>query len=242
MPPRYAYWTIIAGGLPTAFRAAEREDLLPTFQRIKAKHSDAEMKWFAHGKLWESPDAARAAQHRGSGSRIADSRAGRERGRDWRPGGEHRDPRQKFIDAKKNRNSRIRKERWEHKNAAPAGSGFGRDRAERKPFARARDERGERKPPENKKPWESKKPSERKKTFEHRKPWARAQGTDEPQQPPRPRGPNREPKPSENPEPTPAPKPPETTTPPPGPPERGSAGDRRPFRPQRTLPRGPRRR
>ena len=30
MPPRYAYWTIIAGGLPTAFRAAEREELLPT--------------------------------------------------------------------------------------------------------------------------------------------------------------------------------------------------------------------
>ena len=38
MPPRYAYWTIIAGGLPTAFRAADREELLPTFQRIKEKH------------------------------------------------------------------------------------------------------------------------------------------------------------------------------------------------------------
>ena len=50
MPPRYAYWTIIAGGLPTAFRASEREELLPTFQRIKEKHHDAEMKWFARGK------------------------------------------------------------------------------------------------------------------------------------------------------------------------------------------------
>ena len=44
MPPRYAYWTIIAGDLPTAFRAADRDELLPTFQRIKEKHPDAQMK------------------------------------------------------------------------------------------------------------------------------------------------------------------------------------------------------
>src|SRR6476619_283895 len=64
MPPRYAYWTIIAGGLPTAFRAADRDELLPTFQRIKEKHPDAQMKYFARGKLWESQDAARAANNR----------------------------------------------------------------------------------------------------------------------------------------------------------------------------------
>ena len=56
MPPRYSYWTILAGGLPTAFRAAEREDLLPTFNRIREKHPDAEMKWFARGRLWASPE------------------------------------------------------------------------------------------------------------------------------------------------------------------------------------------
>src|ERR1700741_1871635 len=70
MPPRYAYWTIIAGGLPTAFRAADRDDLLPTFQRIKDKHPDAQMKYFARGKLWESQDAARAAQGRGGDHRA----------------------------------------------------------------------------------------------------------------------------------------------------------------------------
>src|SRR5215207_9786683 len=59
MPPRYSYWTILAGGLPTAFRAAEREELMPTFQRLREKHPDAEMKWFARGKLWDSPEAAR---------------------------------------------------------------------------------------------------------------------------------------------------------------------------------------
>ena len=69
MPPRYAYWTIIAGGLPTAFRAAEREELLPTFQRIREKHPDAQMKWFARGKLWESPDAARVRHDEGRGRR-----------------------------------------------------------------------------------------------------------------------------------------------------------------------------
>jgi hypothetical protein len=106
MPPRYAYWTIIAGGLPTAFRAADREELLPTFQRIKHKHPDAQMKYFARGKLWESAEAARSADK----PRIV-------RDRDWRPGGSHRDPRQKFIDAKKQRNTTMRKERWVRKNA-----------------------------------------------------------------------------------------------------------------------------
>lgn len=86
MPPRYSYWTILAGGLPTAFRAAEREDLLPTFNRIREKHPDAQMRWFARGRLWESPEDARADLQR---ARV-------KRDRDWRPGGEHRDPRQTF--------------------------------------------------------------------------------------------------------------------------------------------------
>lgn len=103
MPPRYAYWTIIAGGLPTAFRAAEREELLPTFQRIKDRHPDAEMKYFARGKLWDSREAVRATE----------KRAGRSR--DWRPGGDHRDPRQKFIAAKKQRNAAVREERWKRR-------------------------------------------------------------------------------------------------------------------------------
>lgn len=104
MPPRYAYWTIIAGGLPTAFRAAAREELLPTFQRIKEKHPDAQMKYFARGKLWESPEEARATDKRKT-----------TRGRDWRPGGNHRDPRQKYIDAKKQHNATVRKARWERR-------------------------------------------------------------------------------------------------------------------------------
>lgn len=96
MPPRYAYWTILAGGLPTAFRAAERADLLPTFNRIKGKHPDAEMKWFARGQLWTSPEES-----------LADlQRARARRDRDWRPGGDHRDPRQAFKTTRKRDDAR----------------------------------------------------------------------------------------------------------------------------------------
>jgi hypothetical protein len=111
MPPRYAYWTILAGGLPTAFRAAEREDLLPTLKRIAATHPDAELKWFARGRLWSSPEEARDAPRASATGR----------GRDWRPGGDHRDPHQKFKDAKKARNAAQRQQRFDRKRdqAAP---------------------------------------------------------------------------------------------------------------------------
>jgi hypothetical protein len=122
MPPRYAYWTILFGGQPTAFRSATPDELLPTFKQIQSKHPDAVMMWFARGRLWKSPEEAREALFA-----RRDARAGRERsprfgdrgpafedrgprvegrgekprgekprGRDWRPGGEHRDPRDRF--------------------------------------------------------------------------------------------------------------------------------------------------
>jgi hypothetical protein len=90
VPPRHAYWTIIVGNLPTAFRAAHREELLPTFEQLRRTHPDAVLRWFARGRLWDSPEAARERP----------ARAPNARGRDWRPGGTHRDPR-----------DRVRKER-----------------------------------------------------------------------------------------------------------------------------------
>jgi hypothetical protein len=116
MPPRFVYWTIIAGGLPTAFRAAEREELLPTFKRIQEKHPDAVMKYFARGQLW---DSAEEAKTQAGGRRTRAPRDG-VRGPDWRPGGDHRDPRQKFKDAKKKRNLDWRKERFERRQGAAA--------------------------------------------------------------------------------------------------------------------------
>ncbi|MGH9253937.1 MAG: hypothetical protein ACRD3C_05135 [Vicinamibacterales bacterium] len=159
MPPRYAYWTIIAGGLPTAFRTAERDELLPTFRRIQERHPDAEMKYFARGKLWASPEDARlAAEARRAAKVRGDRRPGAQaaRGRDWRPGGEHRDPRQPFKDAKKARNldrrrqrfeQRERREQIERKGAAAPGtrpgrpSGHGRPLGKNRPAAGKRDRR-----------------------------------------------------------------------------------------------------
>ena len=89
MPPRYAYWTILIDQKPTAFRAREREELLPTLNQLRRKNSDVALKWFARGTLWDSPAAAQAALH-------APRPAAERRGRDWRPGGEHRDPRDRF--------------------------------------------------------------------------------------------------------------------------------------------------
>ncbi len=100
MPPRFAYWTILAGGLPTAFRAADREDLLPTLRTLQETHADAVLRWFARGTLWESPEASL----RPGGTPR--------RGRDWRPGGDHQDPRQSFKDAQREKNQALRKERF----------------------------------------------------------------------------------------------------------------------------------
>src|SRR5262245_45872771 len=85
MPPRFAYWTIILEGKPTAFRAHDREELLPTFKQLQSKHPDVAMMWFGRGRLWNSPEEARANDRRGE-----------RRTPDWRPGGEHRDPRARF--------------------------------------------------------------------------------------------------------------------------------------------------
>jgi hypothetical protein len=112
MPPRYTYWTILAGGLPTSFRAAAPEDLLPTLRRLKERHPDAEMKWFARGKLWSSPEAQREASQPTSTPR----------GRDWRPGGEHKDPREKFKVAKQVRNLVRRGQRFQRKHDAQPDS------------------------------------------------------------------------------------------------------------------------
>ena len=61
MPPRYAYWTILIDGKATAFRAREREELVPTFNQLARKNADIAMKYFARGKLWDTPEQAQWA-------------------------------------------------------------------------------------------------------------------------------------------------------------------------------------
>jgi hypothetical protein len=86
MPPRFMYWTILIDQRPTAFRATDREDLLPTLKQLQRTNKDVMMKWFARGQLWESPEAAREAARGPKPVRE-------KRGHEWRPGGAHRDPR-----------------------------------------------------------------------------------------------------------------------------------------------------
>jgi hypothetical protein len=108
MPPRYSYWTILAGGLPTSFRSAERHDLLPTLRRLQERHPDAEMKWFQRGRLWQSPEDAK--------KEFEKAKLSAPRGRNWRPGGEHRDPREAFKKKKRERNQARRQKRFERKH------------------------------------------------------------------------------------------------------------------------------
>ena len=228
MPPRFAYWTILAGGLPTAFRAAEREELLPTFNRLKEKQPDAEMKYFARGKLWNSADEARrSAELERRGGR---SGPGERRGPDWRPGGGHRDPRQPFKDAKKARNQDRRQERWDRKRRDESRPRPGDSRKPwTPPGARASSPQPPRERPHGD-PFRGDVPPEgRRRPFQPKgairgsrsgPPRERPRDDDRRPRPPRPAGPNREPRPGREPSPWPPPKTsePQIKTPPP---ERG---------------------
>jgi hypothetical protein len=97
VPPRFAYWTILIDHKPTAFRAREREELLPTLHQLRRKNTDVLMKWFARGRLWESREEEQSAwQARQARPKVRKPVGAAARGRDWRPGGQHKDPRARF--------------------------------------------------------------------------------------------------------------------------------------------------
>ena len=162
MPPRHTYWTIIVDDQPTAFRAHDPEELLPTLNRLREKNQTAVMKWFERGQLFDSRDQARDAglgqgerrwegprperdssmegrgagrQRDGADKRLSEpharpagpgpGRGDRARDKNWRPGGEHRDPRQKYKDAKKAKWNRFKdkiRERHDERGARNAES------------------------------------------------------------------------------------------------------------------------
>src|SRR5262249_45604693 len=133
MPPRFAYWTILIDGTPTAFRARDREELLPTLGQLKRTNEHVELKWFAQGRLWDSPEAQHTA-------RRAAHPAREKRGVDWRPGGQHKDPRARFDKEAQRRKKREQRAQWNASRPADARGG-----GERKPF-RPR-------PPRSDRPW-----------------------------------------------------------------------------------------
>ena len=125
MPPRYVYWTILIDQMPTAFRAREREELLPTLQQLRRTNKDVVLKWFARGRLWETREEEQEAWRR-------PQPMPEKRGRDWRPGGVHKDPRDRFKKrARPPREAHASRDRPWKKAPAPEG-----DRAKRKPDER----------------------------------------------------------------------------------------------------------
>src|SRR4051812_11255130 len=143
MPPRYAYWTILIDDKPTAFRAREREELLPTFHQLQRKNTNVAVKWFARDRLWESQQDERDDFQRRKRAAAAPfdraaPPAGEKRSGDWRPGGAHKDPRDRFK--KKNRPERA----WSDKDEFPS---------------RDRDKGG---PPRGDRPWAAKPRTDRK--------------------------------------------------------------------------------
>ncbi len=100
MPPRFAYWTILIDNAPTAFRARDARELLPTLAQLKRTNQNVVMKWFSGGRLWDSPEAARDARRR---PKVMEKRSA-----DWRPGGQHRDPRARFNKTKPSKPPRDR--------------------------------------------------------------------------------------------------------------------------------------
>jgi hypothetical protein len=89
VPPRFAYWTILIDDKPTAFRAQKQEELLPTFKQLSRTNTNIVMRWFARGRLWDSPEQAQWA-------RVNAPKRREQRDADWRPGGENKDPRARF--------------------------------------------------------------------------------------------------------------------------------------------------
>ena len=184
---------------PTAFRAREREELQPTFIQLQRKSANVIMRWFARGKLWESRDAEREDFQRERAAALAprdrhgDGQRTERRGSDWRPGGSHKDPRDRFK--KKNRPERAwsehepstQRDRNKPAYAAPRGEGR-RDRPWQNKPPRSGDAKpDDRRPwtgkpaPPNDRPWQTKPTGPRA----QRKPWTGTQsgGSGRPGQP-----------------------------------------------------------
>ena len=102
MAKHSAFWVIVAGAVPTAFRARNADELLPTLKQLQRTQPNVTMKWFERGRFWQSPEAAeQAARERG--------RRDRERDAGWRPGGAHADPRARFKLSRDEKRARFKR-------------------------------------------------------------------------------------------------------------------------------------
>jgi hypothetical protein len=84
---RTQFWTILIGADPTSFRASNKDTLIPTLKQLQRQHPESVIRWYERGALFDSPEQAREE----FGRRDAEKRS-----KEWRPGGQHRDPRAKY--------------------------------------------------------------------------------------------------------------------------------------------------
>jgi hypothetical protein len=102
MASRHKFWVIIVGNAPTAFRANYKEELLPTLTQLRRTQSEVSIRWFARGRLWDSPIEEHAA--------LKTTRsAPRARAGDWRPGGAHKDPNARYEMTRDEKRARFKK-------------------------------------------------------------------------------------------------------------------------------------
>lgn len=98
---QHAFWIIVDGQTPTSFRSRQREDLLPTLHQLQRKQPQVTLMWFERGRLWPSPTEARDAL-------LIRRRTPTGRTRQWRPGGEHVDPRAKYDISRDQKRARFK--------------------------------------------------------------------------------------------------------------------------------------
>ena len=133
------------------------------------------MRWFARGKLWDSREAERDdfQMQRHAASAPREPRGDRlppaeRRGSDWRPGGTHKDPRDRFK--KKNRPERA----WSEKDPATQRDRDKPGYAASKPRGDWRDKPSG--PPRGDRPWQDKprgdRPWSKQPAGEGKRPWS----------------------------------------------------------------------
>lgn len=110
---RLYFWTILLGTEATSFRATDKETLVPTLKQLQRQHPEAVIKWFERGKIFDSPAEAAAAREQEPQER---------RPKNWRPGGDHRDPRERFTISRDEKRRRF-KSQQRFKNEQAAGGG-----------------------------------------------------------------------------------------------------------------------
>jgi hypothetical protein len=125
MPRRHGWWVIVARATPTAFRSKRRDTLVPTLRQLQRTHPDAALRWFDRGRLWESPAEASAAL---KAQRVRPKAPKRPGG--WRPGGDHKDPRERYKLTREQKRARF-KRRLRNRSAAATSSGPGRRKGSR---------------------------------------------------------------------------------------------------------------